>query len=79
MTPGKESCKVDMGLPDCIPLVISHTVHPANYTVKQQTSYLFGKENIHQAMVKKTNKVKPIWQHCKVTFLSELGQFYTGG
>lgn len=71
-----------MGVPDCIPLAIIHTVHSENETVKQQMSYLFGKENIHQAMVKnktKTNKVEPIWRHCKVTFLSEWGTFFTGG
>lgn len=45
-----------MGVPDCIPLATIHTAHPANYAVKQQTSYLFGKENIHQAMVKKKKK-----------------------
>lgn len=47
-----------MGVPDCIPLATIHTVHPANDAVKQQTSYLFGKENIHQAMVKKKKKDK---------------------
>lgn len=46
---------------------------PANYAGKQQTTYLFGKENIHQATVE--DEVKPIWRHCKVTFLSEVGEF----
>lgn len=36
--------RVDMGQPD---------QHPPSYAVKQQTLYLFGKENIHQAIVKK--------------------------
>lgn len=45
-----------MSVPDCIPSAIIHTVHPENYTVKQQTAYLFGKENIQQAMVKKKSK-----------------------
>lgn len=53
LTPDKVPCRTDMSVPDCIPLAIIHTVHPENYTVKQQTSYLFGKENIQQAMVKK--------------------------
>lgn len=45
-----------MSVPDCIPLAIIHTVHPENQTVKQQTLYLFGKENIQQAMIKKNPK-----------------------
>lgn len=50
---------------------------PANYAGKQQTTYLFGKENIHQATVE--DEVKPIWRHCKVTFLSEVGEFSAEG
>lgn len=61
LTPGKVHCRVDLGVPDCIPLAIIHTVHPENETVKQQTSYLFGKENIHQAMVKKNQNKKTKW------------------
>lgn len=37
--------------------------NPANDAVKQRTSYLFGKEDIHQAMLK--DKVKPIWCHLR--------------
>lgn len=36
---------------DCIPSARAHTVHPANDAGEQQTSYLFGKENIHRAMI----------------------------
>lgn len=50
---------------------------PANYAGKQQTTYLFAKENIHQATVE--DEVKPIWRHCKVTFLSEVGEFSAEG
>lgn len=47
-----------------------------NNALKQQTSYLCGKENIHQAMVKtKWNQ----YGDTKVTFLSEPGEIYTGG
>lgn len=84
LTPGEVPCRAGMSVPDCIRSATVHTVHPENHTVKQQPSYLFGKENIHQAMVKKTvfflwKKVKPIWRYCKVMFQSKLGPFYTGG
>lgn len=74
-----------MVVPDCISSVSIQTVRSGLQVTleKQQTSYLFGKENIHQAMVKKTNKTKPkrtekpIWQKYKVTFLTEVGKFIT--
>lgn len=56
MTTDEVPCRVDMSVPDCKPLAIIHTVHPENFTVKQQMSYLFGKENIQQAMFKKKKK-----------------------
>lgn len=49
--PGKVPCGGDVDVPDGIPSAHAHTVYPAKDAGKQQTSYLFGKENIHQAMI----------------------------